>query len=222
MGRPKLLDREHVVYTALCQYWQHGVDKVGMADIARLSGFDRAGIYKEFGGEPGLVNEAMTCYMEAYVEPRVPILAACSSPVMTMKLLIDAFIFDNVIKNLEPYGIQDKTLSWPKPLAKARGCAWYGVLISETSTNFTGKTKRQMKQIDDAQRGWFVELLTKAEKENYLKSGLSVEEATDFCCDQMMLLQLMRRQGVKKDRMNRARDMILRTVFEESASAVLH
>ena len=62
MGRPKLLNREHVIDVALNQYWQRGIDNVGMSEISRLSGFDRAGIYKEFGGEEGLVHEVINTY----------------------------------------------------------------------------------------------------------------------------------------------------------------
>jgi len=113
MGRPKLLDRDKVVDVAMCNYWRHGIDNVGMAKIARLSGFDRAGIYKEFDGESGLVNAVIDKYAIEHFLPRVHILEASESPTMAVKMIIDAFIFDNVLKDLSTYGIEDVNLKWP-------------------------------------------------------------------------------------------------------------
>ena len=128
MGRPKLLNREHVIDVAMSQYWQRGIDNVGMAEIARLSGFDRAGIYKEFGSEEGLAHEVINTYLDRNWFPRIPILDSVSSPAMSIKMIFDAFANDNVMKNLTQYGVQDKAVKWPKPVTKARGCCFYGLL----------------------------------------------------------------------------------------------
>jgi AcrR family transcriptional regulator len=222
VGRPKLLDRSRVVDVALCQYWQHGVDSVAMADVARLSGFDRAGIYKEFGGESGLVQEVLKAYSEQHWAPRLPVLASCESPAMKIKMILDAFVNDNVMKDLSPYGVKDKNLKWPRPPAKVKGCAFYGMVISDSLATFTAKTKRQIKQVNEQSRDWFTEDMLDAKKLGELKEGVSVTEAVDFYSDQMLLMQMMRRMSFSKEHMLKATSMIMKSLFAEGVLAVKH
>ena len=223
MGRPKLLNREHVIDVALNQYWQRGIDNVGMAEIARLSGFDRAGIYKEFGGEEGLVHEVINTYLDRNWFPRIPILDSVSSPAMCVKMIFDAFSTDNAIKDLTQYGVQDKAVKWPKPVTKARGCCFYGLLISDSASTFKGATKRKIKELDDSIRAYMREKFALAHQEGLLKDGVSVDEANEFYADQCLLMQLMRRRGYSKQRMIVLRDFALKSLFTESAlAAILH
>ena len=223
MGRPKLLNREHVIDVALNQYWQRGIDNVGMSEISRLSGFDRAGIYKEFGGEEGLVHEVINTYLDRHWFPRIPILDSVSSPAMCVKMIFDAFSTDNAMKDLTQYGVQDKAVKWPKPVTKARGCCFYGLLISDSASTFKGATKRKIKELDDSIRAYMREKFALAHQEGLLKDGVSVDEANEFYADQCLLMQLMRRRGYSKKRMIVSRDFALKSLFTESAlAAILH
>jgi len=222
MGRPKLLDRSHVIKVALCQYWQHGIDSVAMADVARLSGYDRAGIYKEFGGESGLVHEVLMAYDAEYVAPRWPVLDACESPAMKMKMILEAFVYDNVLKDLSRFGVKDTSLKWPRPPVKARGCAYYGMVIADSSASFTAKTKRKIKTVDQANRDWFAEVMRDAEKSGQLREDLSATEAATFYADQMLLMQTMRRLNVSKERMLSTVNMIMKSLFRESVISIKH
>jgi AcrR family transcriptional regulator len=223
MGRPKLLNREHVIDVALNQYWQRGIDNVGMSEISRLSGFDRAGIYKEFGGEEGLVHEVINTYLDRHWFPRIPILDSVSSPAMCVKMIFDAFSTDNAMKDLTQYGVQDKAVKWPKPVTKARGCCFYGLLISDSASTFKGATKRKIKELDDSIRAYMREKFALAHQEGLLKDGVSVDEANEFYADQCLLMQLMRRRGYSKQRMIVLRDFALKSLFTESAlAAILH
>ena len=222
VGRPKLLDRGHVINVALCQYWQNGIDSVAMADVARLSGYDRAGIYKEFGGESGLVHEVLVAYDEEYVAPRWPVLDACESPVMKMKMILEAFVYDNVLKDLSRFGVKDTSLKWPRPPVKVRGCAYYGMVIADSSASFTAKTKRKIKTVDQANRDWFAEVMRDAEKSGQLKEEVSATEAATFYADQMLLLQTMRRLNLSKERMLSVTNMIMKSLFKESVISIKH
>ena len=222
MGRPKRLDRSHVVDVALCQYWQKGIDSVAMADVARLSGYDRAGIYKEFGGESGLVDEVLAAYDEEYVAPRWPILEACESPAMKMKMILEAFVCDNVLKDLSRFGVKDTSLKWPRPPVKARGCCYYGMVIADSSASFTSKTKRKIKAVDQANRDWIAEVMNDAEKSDQLREDLSAAEAATFYADQMLLMQTMRRLNLSKERMLSTANMIMKSLFKESVISIKH
>lgn len=215
MGRPKLLDRERVVDVAMCNYWRHGIDNVGMAEIARLSGFDRAGIYKEFDGEAGLVNAVIDKYANEHVLPRMPILESIESPCMTVKMVIDAFIFDNVLKDLSIYGIKDTTLKWPEPTKKAKGCCFYGLVISDSITNMESKTQKKIKEMDENSRQFMFSVFEKAETKDLLREGVTAITAHEFYEDQMLLLQLMRNRNYDEARMIAAGNFMLNSMFAE-------
>ena len=215
MGRPKLLDRDKVVDVAMCNYWRHGIDNVGMAKIARLSGFDRAGIYKEFDGESGLVNAVIDKYANEHVLPRVLILEACESPTMAVKLIIDAFIFDNVLKDLSTYGIEDVNLKWPEPPQKAKGCCFYGLVISDSILDMGSKTHKKIKEMDEKSRQLMFGVFEKAETTDLLRKGVTAITAHEFYEDQMLLLQLMRNRNYDEPRMIAARNFMLNSMFKE-------
>ena len=217
MGRPKLLNREHVVDIALSEYWRNGIDNVGMAEIARLSGFDRAGIYKEFGGEEGLVNEVLETYSTKYWLPRMPVMNAVSSPVMLVKLIYDAFINDNVMKNLADYGVQDKTLKWPMPPKNVRGCCYFGLITSDTASGFKGSAKRKIKEITRFSHRYMREKFEQAERDGLLIDGVSVDAANAFYEDQCLLMQLMRQRGFAKTKITATRDFVLKSIFTQRA-----
>jgi AcrR family transcriptional regulator len=61
-GRPKKLKREHVLQTALTQYWDVGPTDVSIGDICKLTGASKPGIYREFGSDDGLKCAALESY----------------------------------------------------------------------------------------------------------------------------------------------------------------
>jgi hypothetical protein len=141
---------------------------------------------------------------------------------MKIKMILDAFVNDNVMKDLSPYGVKDKSLKWPRPPAKVKGCAFYGMVISDSVATFTAKTKRQIKQVNEQSRDWFTEVMLDAKKLGELKEGVSVTEAVDFYSDQMLLMQMMRRMSFSKEHMLKATSMIMKSLFAEGVLAVKH
>ena len=154
--------------------------------------------------------------------PRRPVLDACESPAMKMKMTLEAFVYDNVLKDLSKFGVKDTSLKWPRPPVKARGCAYYGMVIADSSASFTAKTKRKIKTVDQAMRDWFAEVMRDAEKSGQLREDLSATEAATFYADQMLLLQTMRRLSLSKERMLSATNMIMKSLFKESVISIKH
>ena len=66
-GRPKTLDRDRVLQTALIQYWSKGPANVSISDICNLTGASKPGVYREFGSDDGLKRPALTAYQEGPV-----------------------------------------------------------------------------------------------------------------------------------------------------------
>ena len=61
-GRPKTLDREHVLQTALMQYWDVSPTDVSIGEICKMTGASKPGIYREFGSDDGLKCAALESY----------------------------------------------------------------------------------------------------------------------------------------------------------------
>ncbi|MFT4706176.1 MAG: AcrR family transcriptional regulator [Reinekea sp.] len=73
-GRPKTLNRDHVLQTALMQYWDKGPTDVAIGEICRLTGASKPGVYREFGSDDGLKLAALEVYRTLALEPLFEIL----------------------------------------------------------------------------------------------------------------------------------------------------
>jgi AcrR family transcriptional regulator len=73
-GRPKTLEREHVLQTALMQYWGVSPTDVSIGEICKLTGASKPGIYREFGSDDGLKCAALESYRSLALLPLFAIL----------------------------------------------------------------------------------------------------------------------------------------------------
>ena len=134
---------------------------------------------------------------------------------MKMKVILEAVVRDNVLKDLSRFGVKEISLKWPRPPVKARGCCYYGMVVADSSASFTAKTKRKIKTMDQAYCDWFAEVMRDAEKSGQLREDLSAAEAATFYADQLLLTQTMRRLHLSKERMLSTTNMIMKSLFNE-------
>ena len=73
-GRPKTLDRDRVLQTALIQYWSKGPANVSISDICNLTGASKPGVYREFGSDDGLKRAVLEVYHSLAIQPVIDIL----------------------------------------------------------------------------------------------------------------------------------------------------
>ena len=73
-GRPKTLERENVLQTALMQYWGVSPTDVSIGEICKLTGASKPGIYREFGSDDGLKCAALESYRSLALLPLFDIL----------------------------------------------------------------------------------------------------------------------------------------------------
>jgi AcrR family transcriptional regulator len=73
-GRPKTLEREYVLQTALTQYWDVSPTDISISDICKLTGASKPGIYREFGSDDGLKCAALEIYRSLALLPLFDIL----------------------------------------------------------------------------------------------------------------------------------------------------
>ena len=69
VGRPRTFDRERVIETAVESYWRDGIEGVSLNEICRRAGVSKPGVYREFGGEDGLMDAALEYYAATVLAP---------------------------------------------------------------------------------------------------------------------------------------------------------
>ena len=87
-GRPKTLDRDQVLQTALMAYWSKGPTNVSISDICGVTGASKPGVYREFGSDDGLKKSVLDTYHSLAVQPLIDILEKDQSTTDTIDALI--------------------------------------------------------------------------------------------------------------------------------------
>jgi len=68
-GRPKTFDRDRAIAVAMDCYWREGADGVSLNEICRRAEVSKPGVYREFGGEDGLMDAALERYATTVLAP---------------------------------------------------------------------------------------------------------------------------------------------------------
>lgn len=66
-GRPKTLDANHALATALEGYWRDGVYGMSVNEVCRRAGISKPGLYREFGGEDKLLTAVLRHYEDTVI-----------------------------------------------------------------------------------------------------------------------------------------------------------
>ncbi|NJJ56804.1 TetR family transcriptional regulator [Pseudomonas sp. SJZ103] len=67
-GRPKTLDRDHVLDVAMEAYWKEGVRGLSLNEICRRCDISKPGLYREFWNEDGLMKAVILKYQEQVLD----------------------------------------------------------------------------------------------------------------------------------------------------------
>lgn len=68
-GRPKTLDRDHVLDVAMDSYWKENIGNLSLNEICRRSGVSKPSLYREFSNEDGLMKAVLIRYQEQVLSP---------------------------------------------------------------------------------------------------------------------------------------------------------
>lgn len=75
-GRPKTVDREHAIQVAMTAWWGEGLHSLSLNELCRRAGISKPALYREFGGEDGLMAAALAAYRQQAVAPLLAIVRA--------------------------------------------------------------------------------------------------------------------------------------------------
>lgn len=68
-GRPKTVDRGRTVALAMETYWRDGVHALSLNEVCRRAEISKPSLYREFGGEDGLMHAALEAFRERCIVP---------------------------------------------------------------------------------------------------------------------------------------------------------
>jgi len=94
-GRPKALERDHVLQTALMCYWEDGPTNVPIAEICIKTGASKPAVYREFGSDDGLKEAALEAYKNMVLAP-------------INDILINELPFEQSLEALISFVVQDR------------------------------------------------------------------------------------------------------------------
>ena len=102
-GRPKTIDLEELINVAMINYWSNGPTNVSLNEICFKAKISKPGLYREFGGEDGLMESVLILYKNLVTQKILNILKLEKSFDETLDLLI-AFVTDDIDKECKGNG----------------------------------------------------------------------------------------------------------------------
>ena len=177
-GRPKTLNRDHVLQVAMTSYWDDGPMAVSINEICRRAGVSKPGIYREFGNEDGLKAAALESYRELVLSQLFEILEA-DQP------------FDDALAELTDLALQDRVeMGIPTGclFGKMRGCRReLGPKTNDTIDATWYNAQAQMKDWVD-----------RAKQSGQLRTPISTNTAALYVDAQIASAIMMQAGGVER------------------------
>ncbi|MGF1769219.1 TetR/AcrR family transcriptional regulator [Enterovibrio makurazakiensis] len=94
-GRPKTLNRDHILDVAMSAYWRQGAKGVSINEICKLAQVSKPGLYREFDNEDGLMKAALKVYLETLLLPM-------------LKELGHKPVFKDVLDDLAEFAVEER------------------------------------------------------------------------------------------------------------------
>lgn len=88
-GRPKTLNRQRTIALAMTKYWKDGVESTSLNEICHFTQVSKPGVYREFGGEDGLMEAVLDHYKQEVFSMFISMLKAERPFAETLEGLMD-------------------------------------------------------------------------------------------------------------------------------------
>jgi AcrR family transcriptional regulator len=75
-GRPKTVARDDAIASAMLSYWERGLHALSVNALCKEAGISKPALYREFGGEDGLMTAALALYRAQVVAPLLDAVAS--------------------------------------------------------------------------------------------------------------------------------------------------
>ncbi|MDA9009542.1 TetR/AcrR family transcriptional regulator [Alphaproteobacteria bacterium] len=178
-GRPKTLDRDHVLQIALMSYWADGPTSVAISEICRKADISKPGLYREFGNDDGLKEAALDLYREMVLTKLYDILAREDT-------------FEQGVEALITFTIQDRQL-----LGIPNGCLQ--VAMRANREDLGQSTREKVDLLRDETLKNYERWIERAKSRGEFKASISTKAAAHYCDAQNCSAMRMQREGVSNE-----------------------
>ena len=194
-GRPKSVDRSAAIERALIHYWREGVHGTSVNAVCRHIGLSKPGLYREFGGEDGLREAALSAYGAHAV---APLMAIFAKPEPFASALAEALRFTT-----------------ERPDGVPRGCLF--TLLREAGPNVGEKTRALVRKLEKERRAAFAASVARAQERGEVDAGLAPELAARVVDLQLHAVLLAMHAGDDPAELRAAAELAFRGLFVPGA-----
>lgn len=188
-GRPKTLERDHVLKTALMCYWTDSPTDVPISEICAKAGASKPGLYREFGSDDGLKEAVLDAYSEMVSKRRYDILAS-DQP------------YDEVLEALITHTIQDR-----QSAGVPNGCLLFAMRARRGE--FGPLTTKKIDQLRENTLEQYRQWIDRAKANRQFRSDIPTDIAALYFDAQIGGAMQLQKEGVG----NKEIGKILRTAF---------
>ena len=177
-GRPKTLNRDHVLQVAMTSYWGDGPMAVSINEICLRAGVSKPGLYREFGNEDGLKTVALEAYRDLVLSQLFEIFEA-DQP------------FDDAMAMLSDLALQDRAeIGLPTGclFGKMRGCR------RELGPKTNDAIDATWDNVQARMKDW----IDRAKQDGQLRARISTTTAALYVDAQIASGIMMQAEGVEK------------------------
>lgn len=178
-GRPKTMNRDHVLKIAVESYWADGPTGVSINEISRRAGVSKPGIYREFGNEDGLKQAALIAYQATILAPLVDVLTDDVPFGQALQALTDFVLLDH-----KAHGLPDGCLQ----VTMCRSKDDLGMLARQSADKFREQTLCGLEQ-------W----IERAKSKGQFASNIPSRTAALYIDAQIASAMELQKQGAAQD-----------------------
>lgn len=178
-GRPPKIDRDQVIESAMRAWWSEGVQGLSLNEIARRTGLSKSSLYREFGGEDGLMAAALERYRSLSVVPMLELLEMDLPAAKTLQLLTGGIVGPNY----------------------AAGCLFTKLRLKRSAAG--DKTTAVLDRMIAERRAAFAAWFARAREASGVVSPPSPTEAASYLDGQLMGMLVRRAAGDDPDDIGR-------------------
>ena len=194
-GRPKTLEREQVLQTALMCYWEDSPSDVPISEICAKAGASKPGLYREFGSDDGLKAAVLDAYSEMVSQRRYDILESNQS-------------FDDALEALITHTAQDR-----KKAGVPNGCLLFA--MRERRGEFGPLTTNKIDHLRDQSLQQYRQWIDRAKSSGQFTSDIPTDVAALYFDAQTGSAMRLQKEGVS----NAVIARILRMAFSAFRTA---
>lgn len=178
-GRPKTLERDHVLQTALMCYWADGPTDVAISEICLKANASKPGVYREFASDDGLKVAVLEAYGNMVLAPLFDILAS-DQP------------FEEVLETLIAFTVQDRRV-----LGLPDGCLHAAMRAQRDA--FGELTRNKVDSLRLEILGKYKDWIDRAKAQGQLRADISTDMAALYFDAQNGSAMRMQKEGVVND-----------------------